>query len=80
MLKLKKKKFLSAALCSMMCLSVFGATLAEAHEGDNPPPPPQQQEHHKHHKQDDSDTHSQGEVTTAAILGAVVGAVIAKTT
>lgn len=52
-------------------------------EAGNPPPPPpehrEDREHHDHHEQE-KEGHSTGEVTTAAIVGAVVGAVIANNT
>lgn len=52
-------------------------------EAGNPPPPPpehrEDREHHEHHEQE-KEGHSTGEVTTAAIVGAVVGAVIANNT
>lgn len=69
MFKSKKKKITAFALSAFMAVSIFGTTIASAHWRNNPPPP------HHYDK-----GHSQGEVTTAAILGAVAGAVIAKNT
>lgn len=68
----KKKKLTVFALSAFMAVSMFGTTIASAHWNDDPPPP--------HHHYDNGRGHSQGEVTTAAILGAVAGAVIAKNT
>jgi hypothetical protein len=69
MLKIKTKKVLAFALCSLMAASTFGTVVAEAHPHDFPPP-----------RQEESASHSEGEVITAGIVGAVVGAVIAKNT
>ena len=81
MLKLNWKKGIAAALAGIMSFGVLGTTLAvpaeaashhhEAHER-------WEREHRRTEKS--SKGHSTGEVTTAAILGAVVGAVIAKNT
>jgi len=70
----KKKKLIAFVLSAFMAVSVFGTTIASAHPHDNPPPP-----HHRYHGHEDKG-HSTGEVTTAAIVGAVAGAVIAKNT
>ena len=49
--------------------------------GDPPPPP-----HNRHHKQDkpkahdDDNNHSEGDVITSGVIGAIVGAIIAKNT
>lgn len=53
-------------------------------DSGNPPPPPHNR-HHKHDKpdrthDDDNNTHSEGDVITSGIIGAVVGAIIAKNT
>ncbi|MDQ0204942.1 hypothetical protein [Pectinatus haikarae] len=76
MFKLKAKKLTALILSSFMSITVLGTTLAEAHPNDNPPPRQEEPRHPKHNE----DGHSTGEVTTAAIAGAVVGAVIAKNT
>ena len=78
MFKTKIKKLAAFVLISFMSVGLLGTTLAEAHPHEWPPhrheeprrdPPPQNNE-----------GHSTGEVTTAAIVGAVVGAIIAKKT
>ena len=74
MLTLKSKKMTSLLLASFMSVSILGTAIAEAHPGY----PPHHHQEHPHHWQ--SDGHSTGEVTTAAIVGAVLGAVIAKNT
>ncbi len=76
MYNLKKKKLTAYVLAAFMTVSVLGTTIASAHPHDNPPPPPPRHDHNNHHDKG----HSSGEVTTAAILGAVAGAVIAKNT
>lgn len=78
MFNMKSKKLLSATLCGMMCAGVFGTTLAEASAAQ-----PEQSFRQMSSAPDyeyKSRWHSQGEVNTAAIVGAVVGAVIAKNT
>ncbi len=78
MFNLKSKKLLSATLCGMMCAGIFGTTLAEAHPSQ--PETAMQTMSYAPDTEYKSRWHSQGEVNTAAILGAVVGAVIAKNT
>jgi hypothetical protein len=73
MLTIKSKKILSLTLCTLLATSIFGGVAAEAHPFDYPPP-------HPHHREYKSDSHSEGEVITAGIVGAVLGAVIAKNT
>jgi len=69
-MKTTPKKFMALAVCSLMLMGSFGG-ISEAHDrDDSPPPPPRHQD----------EGHSSGEVSTAAIAGAVVGAVIAKVT
>jgi hypothetical protein len=69
-MKATPKKFMALAVCSLMLMGSFGG-ISEAHDRDDfPPPPPRHQD----------EGHSSGEVSTAAIAGAVVGAVIAKVT
>ena len=43
---------------------------------DPPPPPPK---HDRHDKDDDND-YDKGDITTAVLIGGVIGAVIAKNT
>jgi hypothetical protein len=72
-MKATPKKFMALALCTLMLMGSFGG-ISEAHYHQhhhrNDAPPPSQQD----------EGHSGGEVSTAAIVGAVVGAVIAKVT
>lgn len=55
-------------------------------EAGDPPPPEHREhrdehrEHRDEHHEQENEGHSTGEVTTAAIVGAVVGAVIANNT
>jgi hypothetical protein len=67
MMKNKLTKVVSLALCSLMFAGLFGG-ISEAHRRHYEDPPQQDQ------------GHSEGEVITAGIVGAVVGAVIAKNT
>lgn len=71
-MKTTPKKFIALTLCTLMLTGSFGG-ISEAryhhHHHYDDPPPSQQDE-----------GHSGGEVSTAAIVGAVVGAVIAKVT
>lgn len=66
MMKNKSTKIVSLALCSLIFAGLFGG-ISEAH-------------HRYHEDQSQEDSHSQGEVNTAGIVGAVVGALIAKNT
>lgn len=79
MLTLKSKKMTSLLLASFMSVSILGTAIAEAHP-DCPPPAPRHEHWQRNHPQAPDNGHSTGEVTTAAIIGAVVGAVIAKNT
>lgn len=65
-MRIKSKKIMALALCGLMMTSLLGG-IAEAHHRHEPPP-----------RQEDS--HSEGEVITAGIVGAVVGAIVAKNT
>lgn len=67
MMKNKSTKIVSLALCSLMFTGLFGG-ISEAHHRYHEDPPQEDQ------------GHSQGEVNTAGIVGAVVGALIAKNT
>ena len=94
-MKTTPKKFIALTLCSLMLLGSFGG-ISEAHDRDDSPPPPHRrhynsQQFYRHHydsqrhhynapQRQEDEGHSGGEVSTAAILGAVVGAIIAKTT
>ena len=91
MFQMKTKKFLSVALAAMMSLSILGTTGLAAASPANPPhpgwdnqveepqrptPPPPKKKHHK----ENNNTHSQGEVITASLVGAAIGALVAKNT
>ncbi len=95
MLKLNWKKGMAAVLAGIMSFGVLSTTLAvpaeaAAHhyEDSNWHSHHDRQVHEAHERlerehrrtEKSSKGHSTGEVTTAAILGAVVGAVIAKNT
>jgi hypothetical protein len=91
MFQSKTKKFLSMTLAAMMSLSILSSTAivaaSPAHPGwenrveepEQPTPPPPKEKPHREHE-DKSDTHSEGEVITAGLVGAVVGAIVAKNT
>lgn len=90
------KKFIALTLCSLMLMGSFGGISEAHDRDDSPPPPHRRhynsQQSYRHHynsqqhrydapqKRQEDEGHSGGEVSTAAILGAVVGAIIAKTT
>ncbi len=90
MFESKTKKFTSMALAAMISISILGTTsLAAASPAHHPgwenrqeepsrplPPPPKE----RHPQRSASNTHSQGEVITAGVVGAVVGAILAKNT
>jgi len=64
---------MSLTLCTLLATSIFGGVAAEAHPFGAPPP-------YTRDYKDSSNSHSEGEVITAGIVGAVVGAVVAKIT
>ena len=59
-------------LCSPVSYAVQLSTVS----ADPPPPPPK---HDRHDKDDDND-YDKGDITTAVLIGGVIGAVIAKNT
>ena len=71
---------LACFLCSPVSYAVQLSTVSAAprHEErhDPPPPPPK---HDRHDKDDDND-YDKGDITTAVLIGGVIGAVIAKNT
>ena len=71
---------LACFLCSPVSYAVQLSTVNadQSHEErlDPPPPPPQ---HDRHDKDDDND-YDKGDITTAVLIGGVIGAVIAKNT
>jgi hypothetical protein len=95
-MKTTPKKFIALTLCSLMLLGSFGGISEAHDRDDSPPPPHRRhynsQQFYRHHydsqrhhynappERQEDEGHSGGEVSTAAILGAVVGAIIAKTT
>jgi hypothetical protein len=87
-MKTTPKKIIALTLCSLMLMGSFGG-ISEAYDrDDSPPPPPRHHEdappppprHHEDAPRHQDEGHSSGDVTTAAIVGAVIGAVIAKVT
>jgi hypothetical protein len=87
------KKLMSITLGAAILVGSFGfTTTIEAsprhhhhYDDDYAPPPPPPHHHYRHHHYDDpperhDEGHSQGEVNTAAIVGAVIGAVVANNT
>jgi hypothetical protein len=87
-MKTTPKKIIALTLFGLMLMGSFSG-ISEAYDDDSPPPPPRHHEdappppprHHEdaapHHR---DEGHSSGDVNTAAIVGAVIGAVIAKVT
>ena len=82
------KKSTAIAMAAMV-LSLPLASVASAHGRHTPPPPPRHSDrydrhyrYHKHHKNDNYVTKkdSNKKATTSFIIGAVLGAVIAKNT
>lgn len=71
------KKF-TASLLAVICLSMpfTGIAAAAKHE---PPPPPKHNDHHWNDRHD-KDKDENGNAVTGFIIGAVVGAVVAKNT
>ncbi|MDQ0202808.1 hypothetical protein NXG61_12105 [Pectinatus haikarae] len=82
MLRNKMKKIIAFILSSFMVITVLGTTMAEAHPMYNSHPSARHEErrHNPPSHKDNDKGHSTGEVTTAAIIGAVLGAVVAKNT
>jgi len=88
-MKTTPKKVIALILCSLMLMGSFSG-ISEAYDRDDSPPPPPR--HHedapppppRHHEdappRHQDEGHSSGDVSTAAIVGAVIGAVIAKVT
>ena len=80
MFSAKKLKLTACALTGIMTIGIGGLTASSAEASPwHQDKPEYQQLAHKHHRYHEK-THSQGDVNTAAIVGAVVGAVIAKNT
>ena len=80
MFKAQKLKITACALTGLMTFGLVGMTESSAEARSWHPDKPHYQElAHKHHRYHEK-TKSQGDVNTAAIVGAVVGAVIAKNT
>ena len=91
MLKLIKGRFkkfigimaLACFLCSPVSYAVQVSTVSAAphHEdkGRHDPPPPPPPKHDRHDRDDDND-YDKGDITTAVLIGGVIGAVIAKNT
>ena len=50
------------------------------HRDEIPPPEKHHKKHHPPQEEDQANSHSEGEVITAGVVGAVIGAVIAKNT
>jgi hypothetical protein len=75
-MKTTPKKIIALAICSLMLMGSFGEISEAHHRDDAPPPPPRHYNDAPHH----DEGHSSGDVNTAAIVGAVLGAVIAKVT
>lgn len=50
------------------------------HRDETPPPEKHHKKHNPPREEDPSESHSEGEVITAGVVGAVLGAVIAKNT
>ena len=72
---------LACFLCSPVSYAVQLSTVSaaphhEEKEKHEPPPPPK---HDKHDRDDDND-YDKGDITTAVLIGGVIGAVIAKNT
>lgn len=77
-------KIISLAL-AIMFLSLPIANIASAHGRRNPPPPPPRHtdryENHRHHKDNSvSKAHSNRKAITGFLIGAAVGAIVAKNT
>lgn len=72
---------LACFLCSPVSYAVELSTVSAAprHEGKHEPPPPPPK-HDKHDKDDDDNDYDKGDITTAVLIGGVIGAVIAKNT
>ena len=80
MFKSKSKKIVTLALCGLMATGIMGTSIAQANFHNSPPayqPYYRGPEHHRHHK--DHDNNNQN-IAGAVVVGAVIGAVIAKNT
>lgn len=66
--------FLCSPVSYAVQLSTVSATPRHEERHDSPPPPPK---HDRHDKDDDND-YDKGDITTAVLIGGVIGAVIAK--
>lgn len=81
MFNAQKLKITACALTGVMTFGVMGLTANAAEARSWHPEKPHQQElGHKHHKvhkapKERKNTHSQGDVNTAAIVGVAVGAI-----
>lgn len=71
---------LACFLCSPVSYAVELSTVSAAprHEERHEPPPPPK--HDRHDKHDDDNDYDKGDITTAVLIGGVIGAVIAKNT
>lgn len=81
----RKLKLTACALAAVMGMGLAGPAITAAEASSHHPPKPRYEKHeppreHHQEKHETKKTHSQGDVNTAAILGAIAGAVIAKNT
>ncbi len=76
------KKF-TASLLAVVCLSFPFTNIAAAAKHEPPPPPHKNEVHHDRHDRhwkDNKDKDENGNAVTGFIIGAVVGAIVAKNT
>ena len=78
MFNAQKLKLTACALTGVMTFGVMGLTAGAAEASSRLPERPHYQElshRHDHHPKKNRNTHSQGDVNTAAIVGVAVGAI-----